>query len=204
VDQAIRNPGKIYIRTMKELRVPSLEAWCEWLRENRDTSEGVWLVFRKKGTGPIPFTYDEALDEALCHGWVDSLIKAIDDREYMRKFTPRKENSNWSEVNKKKVEILVARGRMTPRGMALVEAAKKNGMWDRAMERPEISEKIPAALLEAFKESPVAREHYDGMKQTHRRQYHIWINSARREETVRKRVAEAIRLLEKGEMLGLR
>ncbi len=189
---------------MKQLRVPSLDAWRDWLGENRDTSEGIWLVFRKKGTGPIPFTYDEALDEALCHGWVDSLIKAIDDREYVRKFTPRKETSNWSEVNKKKVGELVAQGRMTPRGMALVEAAKKNGMWDRGVERPEISGEIPAALLEAFRENPAAKKNYDGMKQTHRRQYHIWINSAKREETVRKRVQEAIRLLEKGEMLGLR
>jgi len=189
---------------MKQLRVQSLEAWREWLRENRDKSDGVWLVFRKKGTGPVPFTYDEALDEALCHGWVDSLIKAIDDREYMRKFTPRKETSNWSAVNKKKAGKLIAQGRMTPAGMALVEAAKRNGMWDRGAERPEISEEIPAALLEAFKTNPVAREHYSGLKQTHRRQYHLWINSARREETVRKRVLEAIRLLERGEKLGLR
>ncbi|HDS06500.1 MAG TPA: hypothetical protein ENO05_02635 [Bacteroides sp.] len=189
---------------MKELRVASLEAWRVWLRENRDTSEGVWLVFRKKGTGPIPFTYDEALDEALCQGWVDSLIKAIDDREYMRKFTPRKETSNWSEVNKKKAGKLIAQGRMTPRGMALVEAAKKNGMWDRKAERPAISEEIPAALLEAIRESPAAREHYDEIPRSQQRQFHIWINSARREETVQKRVQETIRLLERGEGPGLR
>jgi len=189
---------------MKQLRVPGLEAWREWLAENRDKADGVWLVFRKKGAGPVPFSYGEALEEALCQGWVDSLLKAIDDREYMRKFTPRKETSTWSESNKKRVEKLIAEGRMAPAGMALVEAAKKNGMWDKEVERPGVNEEIPEALLEAFEASPAARDNYDGMKHSHRRQYNIWINMARREETVRKRVREAIRLLEKGEELGLK
>lgn len=189
---------------MKQLRIISLEAWREWLAENRDKEDGVWLVFRKKGAGPVPFTYEEALEEALCQGWIDSLLKAIDEREYMRKFTPRKETSTWSESNKKRVEKLIAAGRMTPEGMALVEAAKKNGMWDKGVEPPEVNEEVPAALLEAFEANPVAKDHYDGMKRSHRRQYNIWINMARREETVRKRVLEAIRLLEKGEELGLR
>ena len=189
---------------MKQLRVTSPEAWREWLLENRDRSDGVWLVFRKKGSGPVPITYDEALDEALCHGWVDSLLKSIDKKEYMRKFTPRKVRSNWSAVNKKKVEKLIAQGRMTPAGMALVDAAKRNGMWDKEQERPEIREEIPGALLKAFEKHPAARDHFFALSRTARKQYTMWIQTAKREETVRKRVRESIRLLERGEKLGLR
>jgi uncharacterized protein YdeI (YjbR/CyaY-like superfamily) len=196
-------PGKSP-HTIITLRVPGLEEWGKWLGEHHDTEDGVWLVFRKKSSGPVPFTYGEALDEALCHGWVDSLIKAIDHKEYMRKFTPRTASSTWSATNKDRVEQLIAQGRMTPAGMAVVEAAKKNGMWDRGVERPEFNEETPAALLEAFETNPAARDNYYGMKHSHRRQYNIWINMAKREETVQRRVEESLRLLERGKELGLK
>ena len=88
------------------LRVNSLDAWADWLRKNHQNKTVVWLGFRKKGMGAVPFDYQMALDVALCYGWVDSLVKSIDEEEYMRKFTPRKASSTWSETNKRKVELL--------------------------------------------------------------------------------------------------
>ncbi len=189
---------------LEQLRAGSILAWKAWLQENHHRSDGVWLVFRKKGSGPVPFSYQEALDEALCYGWVDSLVLRIDDLEYARKFTPRKPTSNWSEINKKKVEELILAGRMTPYGMAKIEAARENGRWDRVVSPPEVNDELPGALMQAFQDHPVARDHYFALSQRCQREYNIWINMAKRPGTVASRVEESMRLLENGEELGLK
>jgi uncharacterized protein YdeI (YjbR/CyaY-like superfamily) len=191
---------------MKMLRANNLEAWKDWLHKHHDSEDVVWLIFQKKGKGSskVPYSYQEALDEALCMGWVDSLLKRIDEREYMRKFTPRKASSTWSEINKKRVEELILEGRMMPPGMKTIMVARENGMWDKGIKLPEVDESLPDALLTAFQEHPKARDHYFGMALRAQKQYNIWINMAKRAETVRKRIDESIRLLEKGEELGLK
>ena len=189
---------------MKRLQADSLEAWRSWLHKNHDRENVVWLVFRKKGAGPVPFGYQEALDEALCMGWVDSLLKKIDEATYMRKFTPRKATSTWSDRNKERVEQLILEGRMMPAGMKTIEVARGNGMWDKGVKPPEVDENLPDALLSAFQDSPQARDHYFGMPARAQKQFNIWINMAKRAETVHKRVDESIRLLEKGQELGLK
>lgn len=186
------------------LRVRSVREWGEWLEKNHLTSPGIWLVFQKKEAGPVPFDYGMALDEALCMGWVDSLLRTIDEREYMRKFTPRKVTSTWSELNKRHVARLIREGRMKAPGMEKIEAAKANGMWEKKVVPPEIDDGLPGALLRAFDEHPVARKHYFGLSPSHQRQYNIWINQAKQADTVRRRVEEAIRNLERGEILGLK
>ena len=191
---------------MKVFRADSIEAWKAWLRRHHDSEQLVWLVFRKKGKdrSKVPFTYQQALDEALCMGWVDSLLKRIDELEYMRKFTPRKPTSTWSEINKKRVEELILEGRMLPPGMKTIEVARENGMWDSGIKIPEVDDSLPGALLSAFQGHPKARDHYFGMAQRAQKQFNIWINMAKRAETVRKRVDESISLLEKGQELGLK
>jgi len=189
---------------MKQLHADSLEEWRLWLSKNHDREDVVWLVFRKKGKGPVPFDYQAALDEALCMGWVDSLLKKIDEATYMRKFTPRKSTSTWSDRNKERVEHLILEGRMKPEGMKTIEVARGNGMWDKGVEPPEVDETLPDALLSAFQGKPRARDHYFGMPARAQKQFNIWINMAKRAETVRKRIDEAVRLLEKGEELGLK
>lgn len=186
------------------LRVKSIEAWRAWLKENHESARVAWLVFRKKGRGKVPFDYPMALDEALCFGWVDSLLKRIDDDEYMRKFTPRKPGSTWSEVNKKKVAVLMGQGRMAPAGIKAIELAKKNGMWDKGVAQPEVNSSLPGALLMAFQSNHRARDHYFSLREAHQKQYNIWINMAKRAETIQKRVSEAIQLLEEGKELGLK
>lgn len=189
---------------MKRLQADSIEAWRSWLRENHDREDVVWLVFRKKGAGPVPFGYQEALDEALCMGWVDSLLKKIDETTYMRKFTPRKATSTWSDRNKVRVEQLILEGRMMPPGMKTITVARENGMWDKGVKPPEVDENLPGALLSAFQNNTLARDHYFTMPARAQKQFNIWINMAKRAETVRKRVDESIGLLEKGEELGLK
>jgi uncharacterized protein YdeI (YjbR/CyaY-like superfamily) len=193
-----------YKNEIERVRVGSIEEWKEWLKAHHMQVEGIWLVFQKKGSGPVPFDYPEALDEALCYGWVDSLVRALNDKEYMRKFNPRKETSTWSELNKKRVKRLISEGRMTPFGMEKINAARKNGMWEKKVQPPEINDELPGALLRAFADHPAARDNYFRMSRSQQKDYNIWINMARRAETVIRRTEEAIRLLEKGEELGLR
>jgi uncharacterized protein YdeI (YjbR/CyaY-like superfamily) len=213
----------------KQVRVDSIEAWEDWLRKNGEKEPGAWLVFRKKGAagkigaagktgaggkndtqgqkgaaGNVPFDYPMALDVALCYGWVDSLLKRIDEQEYMRKFTPRKPDSTWSEINKKKVASLIREGKMTEAGMKVIEVSRANGMWDKKVQAPEVDDNLPGALLHAFQDHPVARDHYFRIARSKQRQFNIWINMAKRPETISKRVEEAIRTLEKGEELGLK
>ena len=152
----------------------------------------------------MPFGYQEALDEALCMGWIDSLLKRIDENHYMRKFTPRKASSTWSERNKVRVEELILGGRMRPEGMRTIEVAQKNGMWDKGVQPPEVDDGLPASLLAAFQDHPGARDHYFAMPSRAQKQFNIWINMARRAETVQKRLEESIQLLEKGQELGLK
>jgi uncharacterized protein YdeI (YjbR/CyaY-like superfamily) len=189
---------------MKQLRAGSIEEWRSWLRKNHNKEDVIWLVFRKKGAGPVPFNYQEALDEALCMGWVDSLLKKIDETTYMRKFTPRKPSSTWSDRNKERVEQLILQGRMMPPGLKTIEVARANGMWDKGIKPPEVDESLPGALLSAFQDHPLARDHYFRMTVSMQKQFNIWINMAKRAETVLKRVEESLRLLEKGEELGLK
>jgi len=195
---------------MNPLRVESIEAWKQWLESNHDKEKVAWLVFQKKGSGKlkdatkVPFGYQEALDEALCMGWVDSLLRRLDEKEYVRKFTPRKPGSTWSERNKTRVEELILEGRMKAPGMKTIEVARENGMWDKGIKLPEVDESLPSALLSVFQAHPRARDHYFALPARAQKKFNIWINMAKRAETIRKRIDESIQLLEKGEELGLK
>jgi uncharacterized protein YdeI (YjbR/CyaY-like superfamily) len=108
----------------------SRKAWRAWLQKNHASSSGIWLVYAKKHTGIASVTYSEAVEEALCFGWIDSLVHSIDDSHFKQIFTPRKEKSAWSALNRTRVETLIANGLMTPAGMKLIDLAKKTGTWD--------------------------------------------------------------------------
>jgi uncharacterized protein YdeI (YjbR/CyaY-like superfamily) len=187
-----------------QLRVDSIEGWRLWLEKNHQKEGVIWLVFKNKGAGRVPFDYQMALDEALCYGWVDSLLKSIDVKEYMRKFTPRKATSTWSDHNKNHVARLIREDRMKAAGMNTIEVAKANGMWDKGIKLPEVNDSLPGALLNAFQTNPGARDNYFKLPATEQKQFNIWINMAKRADTISRRVKEAILLLEKGEKLGLK
>lgn len=188
---------------MEELYFTSRDEWRGWLEGNHDKSAGVWLVFYKKGTGKASLEYDASVEEALCFGWIDSIVKRMDEERYKRKFTPRKAASQWSELNKKRVAKLVRQKRMAEPGLAKVAQAKKSGRWAESG-RPDISFDVPAELKKALAGNKKAKAFFEQLAPTYRRQFIGWVTVAKRQETRERRVAEAIALLERGKRLGMK
>lgn len=189
---------------MKTLELKNRTAWRAWLTANHDRENEIWLIYYKKETGISSISYDETLDEALCFGWVDSLIKKIDEQRYARKFTPRSDESKWSKVNIKRVEQLIQDGLMTEHGLIKVNAAKRSGSWDAPVQKPKLNFEMPAEFAEALKNNPQAERTFNSIAPTHQKQYLGWIITAKRPETREKRIIEAIQLLAEGKILGLR
>ena len=189
---------------MKQICFSNRDLWRSWLAENLDKEKnGIWLVFYKKQTGRPSLEYEESVEEALCFGWIDSIIKRIDGNKYCRKFTPRKNDSRWSNANKKRVEKIIKDGKMTELGLAKVQAAKKSGNWKQDP-RPMISMKIPADLAAALMRNKKARDFFEKLAPTYRKHFIGWIANAKRQETKVKRIKESLALLEKGKKLGLK
>jgi uncharacterized protein YdeI (YjbR/CyaY-like superfamily) len=189
---------------MKTIELKNRSEWRDWLAANHDKETEIWLVYYKKAIGIPSIQYGESLDEALCYGWVDSLIKKIDEQRYARKFTPRKDDSKWSLVNKKRVEQLIQEGRMSEHGMKKVEAAKHSGRWDSPVQKPKLDFTMPADFAEALRNNPEAEAAFKGLAASHQKQYLAWIITAKRPETKKKRITESIQLLSEGKKLGLR
>jgi uncharacterized protein YdeI (YjbR/CyaY-like superfamily) len=185
---------------MKTLFVQTVDQWRDWLAEHHDSDSEIWLIFYKLHTGVVSIDYKDALDEALCFGWVDSLVKRLDDRRYARKFTPRRADSRWSAANRKPYAALKASGRLKPAGF-------KRAPTDRTYSPPPWFE-LPAKLLDyirrALKKHPAALWFFEALTPSQRRRYLGWIESAKREETKDRRFKEAIRLLAAGKVLGLK
>ena len=188
---------------MKKLHFKETADWREWLKKNHDKAKGIWMLFYKKHTGKPSVEYENAVQEALCYGWIDSIIKKLDEEKYLRKFTPRKNKSNWSDLNKKRVQLLLKEGRMTKFGEIEVENAKKNGEWYKP-DNDRNNLKMPSELKAALQKNKVAKKNFNELAPSYKKRYMGWIGSGKRQETREKRVKEAIKLLEKGNKLGMR
>lgn len=188
---------------MNQLYFATIVHWHQWLVDNHETENAVWLEFHKSASSKKSLSYPEALDEALCFGWIDSIIKRIDDKIYIRKFSRRNPKSRWSQVNKKKVEQLIKSGRMTPAGYAIIKIAKSNGCYDKPDQRPVIS-KIPPEFQQALDKNNKAKQYFDTLAPTYRTRYIMWIATAKKPETKNKRIKEAIQTLAKNQPLGLK
>ena len=186
-----------------QLYVANREQWREWLSKNHSTTAGVWLVFYKKETSEPTISYEAAVEEALCFGWIDSIIKKIDAAKYARKFTQRLDKSRWSALNKKRTSKMIKQGRMTEVGLAKIKTAKKTGLWDKD-DRPQITLDIPPEFAKALACNNRAKENFDKLAPTYRKHYIGWISVAKRPETKKRRIDESIALLEKGQKLGLK
>jgi len=186
---------------MKTLLVRTLDQWRKWLTEHHESESEVWLIFNKQHTGVAAIDYKDALDEALCFGWVDSLVKRLDDRRYARKFTPRRADSRWSTVNRKRYAELKAAGRLKPPG---IERPPTNRGYGPRPARLPMPSSLPAYLQAALRNHPTAVRHFEALAPSQRRRYFAWIESAKREETKLRRLKEAIRLLASGKVLGLK
>jgi uncharacterized protein YdeI (YjbR/CyaY-like superfamily) len=169
--------------------------WRAWLEQNHQRPEGVWLISFKKATGKQQFGYDEAVEEALCFGWVDSKPNKLDEERSMLWFAPRKAKSGWSKPNQQRVEKLIQAGLMMPAGLAKVEAAKQDGSWSflDAIEALEIPEDLGVALAD----NATAQQHFEAFPRSVKRGILEWIISAKKPETRAKRIAETVSLAEK-------
>jgi uncharacterized protein YdeI (YjbR/CyaY-like superfamily) len=186
---------------MKTLLVRTIEQWRDWLGKHHASVPEVWLIFHKRHTGVASIDYQDALDEALCFGWVDSLVKRLDDRRYARKFTPRRADSRWSAANRKRYAVLKAEGRLKQPGIERPPTSRGYGPPPSRLAMPA---KLPSYIQGALRNHPRALRHFEALAPSQRRRYFAWIESAKRETTKLRRLEEMIRLLARGKVLGLK
>ena len=190
---------------MKSTELPTLpfankKKWADWLAKQHDKSTGVWLKFAKKGAGISSVTYEEAVDVALCYGWIDGQKKGFDDQYWLQKFTPRGPKSIWSKINTGKAEKLIASGEMKPAGLKAIEAAKQDGRWDAAYEgQKNIS--VPEDFLSALEKNKKAKVFFATLSGANRYAFLFRIQTAKKAETREKRIRQFVEMLEKGETL---
>jgi uncharacterized protein YdeI (YjbR/CyaY-like superfamily) len=182
------------------LTLASEAAWEAWLDAEHATSDGVWLKFAKKGSGVETVVYAEALDVALCYGWIDSQVARLDERFYLQKFTPRRARSKWSHINREKIEALTKQGRMKPAGLEQVELAKADGRWEAAYASP-ANVQMPDDLQAALDASPKAAEFWDGLNKSNRFAILYQLQDAKKPETRARRLEKFVAMLERGEKL---
>jgi uncharacterized protein YdeI (YjbR/CyaY-like superfamily) len=166
--------------------------WREWLAANHATSRGVWVLSYKATAGKPRLTYDEAVEEALCFGWIDSKPNKYDDERSLQYYSPRKPRSNWSALNKTRVARLLEAGLIAPAGLRMIELAKQTGTWDALNDVEETV--IPADLRIALQANPPAETNFEAFPKSIRRGILEWILNAKRPETRQKRVDETATL----------
>jgi uncharacterized protein YdeI (YjbR/CyaY-like superfamily) len=186
---------------LEELIVRDAAAWRRWLAQHHEQPTGVWLILAKKGTSePTSLSYDEALDEALCHGWIDGQVQRRDERTYKQRFTPRRARSTWSKRNVGIVARLLSDGRMHPAGLAAVDEAKADGRWQIAYSGQATIE-VPDDLTAALEADPPARAMFEILTSQNRYALLYRIDAAKRPATRARRVAQYVEMLARGETL---
>jgi len=183
-----------FFDTLETFTAHSRQEWRDWLARNHASSPGVWLISFKKTSGKPRVSYEEAVEEALCFGWIDSKPNKLDDDRYKLAFTPRKPKSVWSKPNKERVERLIAEGLMQPAGQKAIDIAKENGSWT-SLDAVEALI-MPADLAAALAANPTASQFFSAFSKSVKKGIYYWIESAKRPETRQKRVDETVRLAE--------
>ena len=174
--------------------------FADWLAENHDKSDGLWLKFVKKSTNAPSVTYDEAVETALCYGWIDSQKKGFDESFWIQRFTPRKPRSIWSRDNREKAEGLIASGQMQPAGLAAVEQAKQNGRWEAAYDS-QGTITVPDDLQAELGQNPKAKAFFDTLDSANRYAILFKLQTARKAETRARRLRQFVEMLEWGEKI---
>ena len=175
-------------------------AFDNWLQTNGADAPGLWLKLAKKGAPEPSFSKQEAIDAALCHGWIDGQRKSLDETFFLQRFTPRRPRSLWSRRNVQRVEMLMAEGRMKPAGVAAVEAAKEDGRWERAYAGPAAME-VPGDFEDALAGNEAARAAFQGLSKAQRYSFLWRIQTAVKSETRRRRIREFVDRLAEGKTL---
>jgi uncharacterized protein YdeI (YjbR/CyaY-like superfamily) len=173
------------------------EEWRSWLEENQDKCKGIWLIYYKKGSGKLRVPYDDAVEEALCFGWIDSTVKSMDEERYRQLFTPRNLKSGWSELNMRRMEQLIKEGRMTASGLAKYQNPEAHRSTTRDLDYV-----TPPGFMEALEKDPKALAYFNKLPPSQTKLYFRWINGAKRDETKQKRIKESIELLAQNRKLS--
>ncbi len=172
----------------------SRQEWRDWLQDNHDKKKSVWLIYYKKKSNIPTVIYSEAVDEALCFGWIDSKSKPLDEHKFMQFFSRRKEKSVWSKVNKEKIERLIKEGLMIKAGYDIIETAKQNGSWTILDQAEALI--IPDDLEKEFQKVNKAKEYFLALSRSDKRNILQWLTLAKKEETRQKRITEIVELAE--------
>jgi len=167
------------------------DAWRDWLRRNHSRRTEIWLLIHKKSAGRVGVPYEEAVEEAICFGWIDGKLRRIDDRRHAIRFTPRKVGSVWSESNRDRAERMIRNRRMTKAGLKSVEIAKENGRWAEAYAPSKVPE-IPDDLADALKADERAAKNFEGFANSYKSAYLYWVLDAKRPETRARRIREVV------------
>jgi uncharacterized protein YdeI (YjbR/CyaY-like superfamily) len=182
----------------------SRRAWRSWLERHHDARAEVWVVFYKRHTGKPTLSYNDAVEEAVCFGWIDGVKRSIDAERYMHRFSPRLANSRWSATNRKRAAKMIEAGLMTRSGLATVRQAKRAGTWETEPVTGTVDVAVPPELAARLRKNSKAARFFDSLAPSYRRQFTGWINLAKREQTRQRRIEETMALLERGEKLGMR
>jgi len=185
----------------QQLRFPDKAEWRAWLSTNHALEAEAWLVINKKHAPKPGVFYEEAVEEAVCYGWIDGLTKSLDSETYVIRFTPRRANSIWSMSNRERVARMIEQGRMTEAGMARVREAMANGQWEEAENRKKASD-LPAELTQRLAEKPGIKEKFEALPASQKEMFLYWIKSARTAETRERRISEMIEMVEQNRRLG--
>jgi len=172
------------------------EEWKDWLEQNHTSSKDIWIAIFKKKYSHKGITYDEALEEAICFGWIDSLMKRLDEEKFILRFSPRRRNSPWSLKNKNRAEKMLAEGKMTEAGIAMIDNAIKSGWWEMAYSMKRKQE-IPPDMENALKENPRVWKRFKELNNSDQMRYIFWINTAKKQETRKKRIQDIIKKMSK-------
>jgi len=191
------------MKAIEELYVTEREQWRAWLEKNYSTAKEVWLVYYKAHTGKPSIPYGDSVEEALCFGWIDGIIKKLDDERFGRKFMPRKIKSKWSESNKKRAEKMIRQRKMTEAGMVRIREAKESGEWSTVRVRSK-ELMIPLFFEETLAKNKKALECFNNLAPSYKRNFVGWVSDAKQEKTRMKRLAEVISLLEQNKKLPLK
>ena len=178
---------------LKKLFITRKE-WRNWLEKNHNKETEIWLIFYKVKVKKSSIKYEDAVEEALCFGWIDSTVKRIDNEKHMQRYTPRKAKSNWAASNKTRVKKLIKKGLMTEYGLDSIKIAKQNGSWNK-LDNIETRLEVPELLKDAFKTNNKAKELYEKLAPSRKKQIIWWIESAKRIETREKRIKDTLDML---------
>lgn len=191
-------------KTTERLYAASRGQWREWLAKNHKTKKEVWLIYYKKHTGKPRVPYNDAVEEAICFGWIDSTVKKLDEEKYAQKFTPRSVKSNWSQLNIQRAKRMIEIGRMTKAGLVRCQDAIKNSREELRDKPPKKRLTIPPYLKEALSANKKVWQNFCNLAPSYQRLYIRWITEAKKGETRKRRLKEAMTLLKQNKKLGMK